>query len=121
MGGIMPGMPDDVWLLFPIAVVFIVALFGNLIAFGNRFVNALVTALILAACLVLAAFGLRGGLIDPASLMFAVAAVFVADIIGNWINFSNRLANAVVTTLIFGVLFVGAVYLKGLLDVLAGA
>jgi hypothetical protein len=121
MGGIMPGMPDYVWLLFPIAVVFVVALLGNLVAFGNRFVNALVSALILAACLVLASFGLRGTLIDSTSLTLAVVAVFVADIIGNWINFSNRLANAVVTTLVFSVLFVGAVYLRGLLDVLAGA
>jgi hypothetical protein len=121
MGGIMPRMPDYVWLLFPIAVVFVAALLGNLIAFGNRFVNALVTAIILAACLVLASFGLRGTLIDSTSLTLAVAAAFIADIVGNWINFSNRLANAVVTTLLFSVLFAGAVYLKGLLDILAGA
>jgi hypothetical protein len=122
MEGIMPSMPDnvDVWSLIPIAVVFIIALFSNLIAFGNRFVNALVTAIILAACLVLATF-LRGTLIESTWLMFAVAAVFVADIIGNWINFSNRLANAVVTTLVFAVLFVGAVWVSGLFLVLAGA
>ena len=117
----MPRTPDYIWLLLPIAGVFVVALFGNFIAFGNRFVNALVTALILAACLVLASLGLRGTLIDSTSLTLAVVAVFVADIIGNWINFGNRLANAVVTTLVFAVLFVGAVYLQGLLDVLAGA
>ena len=109
------------WMLIPIAVVFIIALFSNLIVVGNRFVNALVTALIAAVCLGLVAFGLQGGPPEYPTVIAAASAVFVADVIGNWINFSNRVASAMLTTLVFTILFVGGVYLMGLANVLAGA
>lgn len=38
-------------------------------------------------------------------VLFAVALVFVADLIGNMLAFGNRIVNALVTALIFGAMF----------------
>lgn len=54
-------------------------------------------------------------------MISATSAVFVADVIGNWINVSNRVASALVTTPVFTILFAGGVFLMGLANILAGA
>ncbi len=38
-------------------------------------------------------------------VLIASAVVFVLDLIGNMLSFSNRIVNAFVTALVFGVLF----------------
>lgn len=114
-------LSNQLWMLIPIAVVFVIALFSNLVAFSNRFVNALVTALIAAVCLGLVSFGLQRRPPDYPTMIAATSAVFVADVIGNWINVSNRVASALVTTVVFTILFAGGVFLMGLANVLAGA
>lgn len=43
-------------------------------------------------------------------VVFAAMIVFVVDLIGNLITFSNRFVNALVTALLFTVLFGGLVY-----------
>lgn len=38
-------------------------------------------------------------------VLFAAAVVFVLDLVGNMISFSNRIVNALTTALVFAVLF----------------
>lgn len=48
-------------------------------------------------------------------VLIAVAIVFVVDLIGNLITFNNRILNALVTAVIFGILL-GAVMYVGYAD-----
>ncbi len=113
-------MPAEyAWLepvLFFAAVVFVIGLIGNILAFGNRFVNALVTALLVAivgGALNYHFFGdslPKTMALDQAyawlePVLIAAAVVFVVDLIGNMLSFSNRFVNAVVTALVFAVIF----------------
>lgn len=43
-------------------------------------------------------------------VLIAAAIVFVVDIIGNLLSFSNRILNALVTALVFTAIFGGLVY-----------
>ena len=121
----MSFMPKDLTWLEPVivmsAVVFVVGLIGNILSFSSRFMNALVTAII---------FGLLSGVLfyfmfkgegmrtiavsaDMAWLepvLVASAIVFVVDLIGNMLSFSNRFVNAIVTAVVFGAIFGGLSY-----------
>lgn len=48
-------------------------------------------------------------------VLIASAVVFVLDLIGNMLSFSNRLVNAFVTALVFGLLF-GALVQTGIVQ-----
>ena len=49
-------------------------------------------------------------------VLIAAAVVFVVDLIGNMITFSNRFVNALATAIVFTVIFGGIIYL-GLGDI----
>lgn len=115
---------DFQWLdpvLFFTAVVFVIGLIGNILAFGNRFVNALVTALLVAivggalnyyffgdsAPKTMAAGELVSWL-EP--VLIAAGVVFVLDFIGNLLSFESRVGNALATALVFAVIFGGLMY-----------
>jgi hypothetical protein len=118
-------MPADYAWLEPVvvmsAVVFVVGLIGNILSFSSRFMNALVTAIIfalLSGVLFYMMFkdSIPRTIAAPADLawlepvIIAAAIVFVVDLIGNMLSFSNRFVNALVTALIFGGIFGGLSY-----------
>lgn len=96
----------------PAAAVFVVALLGNFLSFGNRFANALVTAVIVVAVLVAIAL-VRGGPIEIPMLAAAAAVIFIADLIANMIDFGNRTTSALVTAITFAVLYAAVIYVMG--------
>lgn len=113
-------LPADLhWLepvLFFAAVVFVIGLIGNILAFGNRFVNALVTAILVAivgGALNYHFFGdtapktiaLDQALAWLEPVLVAAGVVFVVDLIGNMLSFNNRFVNALVTALVFTAIF----------------
>jgi len=73
---------------------------ANLISFKNRVVSALVTATITALALGIFLF-VTSGTPDLPLTAAAFAIMFVIALIGNMLNFSNRLTNAVITGLVF--------------------
>lgn len=105
-------------------VVFVIAFLGNLLSFSNRFVNALVTAIAFAV-IYAGLYYLIDQTMLPAELrnisqekwiqMVATAAalVFVLDFIANMISFSSRIGNALVTAVLFGVMFAILAYTTG--------
>ncbi|MFN3868515.1 MAG: hypothetical protein ACK4MF_05555 [Hyphomicrobiaceae bacterium] len=105
-------------------VVFVIAFLGNLLSFSNRFLNALVTALAFAV-IYAGLYYLIDQTMLPAELrnisqekwiqMVATAAalVFVLDFVANMISFSSRVGNALVTAILFAVLFAGLAYATG--------
>jgi hypothetical protein len=117
---------DYVWLepvLIATAVVFVIGLIGNALSFSSRFGNALVTAIVFAVI-----FGVLYHLsqadVPPSPVEFlpadyrwlqpiliAAGVVFVIDLIGNFLSFSNRFGNAIVTALVFLVIFGGLTFL----------
>lgn len=112
-------LPADYhWLepvLFFAVVVFVIGLVGNMLAFGNRFVNALVTAILVAivgGALIFnfggpppktIAFGEAVAWLEPA--LIAAAVVFVLDLIGNMLSFESRVGNALATAVVFAIVF----------------
>jgi xanthine/uracil permease len=101
-------------------VVFVVALLGNILSFSNRFVNALVTAILFGAIFGGLAYvtkvgpppGAQSQFLPPEYLwlelvLVASAVVFVVDLIGNILSFSNRFLSAIVTAIVFAVIFGG--------------
>ncbi len=106
------------------AILFVIGFIGNLLSFSSRFVNALVTAIVFAVV-----YGALVYFIDPASLPadmpkisqqqwiqiigMASVLVFVIDFIANMLTFSNRFWNALMTAIVFAVLFGGLIYLSG--------
>ena len=133
-------LPEEYIWLEPVVIaaiiVFAVDLVGNSIAYGGRLVNALTTALVfLLIFAALAHFGL-GKLevsTDAAELpsrflpgewlwlepvLIATALVFVVGLLGNILSFENRFMNAVVTAVIFLLIFGAITYLGyGSIDV----
>ncbi|MEQ1578865.1 MAG: hypothetical protein ABL894_14605 [Hyphomicrobium sp.] len=118
-------MPADLTWLEPVivmsAVVFVVGLIGNILSFSSRFMNALVTAVIfalLSGALFFMMFkdSIPKTIAVPADLawlepvLVASAIVFVVDLIGNMLSFSNRVVNALVTAVVFGAVFGGLSY-----------
>ncbi|MEL6747547.1 MAG: hypothetical protein AAGF32_03180 [Pseudomonadota bacterium] len=125
--GLLP--PEYAWfepVLVASIVVFVVDLIGNSIAFGNRIVNALVTAIVFAIIFgALAYFGFGSFDVDvqniptvalPAEyawfepVLIASVVVFVIGLIGNAIAFGGKFSNALVTGLLFAVVFGALAY-----------
>jgi hypothetical protein len=103
------------FILMQSGVVFVLAYFANLISFGGRFTNALVTAIIAAiaaAALIFVVFGESTLATEDSWRVIAVvaAAVFVADLIANILTFSSRFLNAIVTAAVFAGFLIGANY-----------
>lgn len=105
-------------------IVFVIALLGNVLSFSNRFVNALVTAVLFALFYGALAYGIDKTML-PADLQSAsqetwiqmiamgAALVFVLDLVANMISFGNRVVSALVTAVLFAILFGLAVYATG--------
>ena len=105
-------------------ILFVIGYLGNVIAFGGRFVNALVTA-ILFAIVYGVVFYLAGqsGIATPISSMsieeqvkiigVAAAVVFVIDLIANMLSFSSRFMNALMTAIVFLVVYGVMLYATG--------
>ena len=100
------------------AIVFFVGLIGNILSFESRFGNALTTALLFAILSAILFFFMFRGQVPktiaaPADLawlepvLIASAIVFIVDLIGNMLSFSNRFTNALVTAAVFALLFGG--------------
>jgi hypothetical protein len=108
--------------LLAAAVVFVVGLIGNLLSFSNRFVNALVTAIVFIAIYVGLVFATKAeappvpmdflpadyAWLQP--VLIAAVVVFVVDLIGNMLSFSSRFVNAIVSAIVFAVIFGGLTY-----------
>ena len=104
-------------------VVFVVGLIGNVLSFSNRFGNALVTAIVFAAIFGGLAYLSKGE--APAApahflpaeyawleiVLIASGVVFVVDLIGNVLSFSSRVVNALVTAVVFALIFGSLTYL----------
>jgi len=108
--------------LIAAGVVFVVGLIGNVLSFSNRFVNALVTAIVFAVIFGALSFVAKTE-VPPSPVEFlpadyswlqpvliAAAVVFVIDLIGNILSFSNRFVNALVTAIVFLLIFGGLTY-----------
>lgn len=105
-------------------ILFVIGYIGNLLSFSSRFMNALVTAVVFAVI-----YGALYFVIDQAALsqevgkisqeqwfkMVAISAVlvFVIDLIANMLAFGNRFVNALMTAIVFAVLFIGLMYATG--------
>ncbi|MGE0024011.1 MAG: hypothetical protein AB7S70_10320 [Hyphomicrobium sp.] len=105
--------------LIAAGVVFVIGLIGNVLSFSNRFVNALVTAIVFAVVFGVL-YHLTRAEVPPVPVEFlpadyawlqpvliAAGVVFVVDLIGNFLSFSNRFVNALVTAIVFLVVFGG--------------
>jgi len=109
-------------------IVFLVDLVGNSLAYGGRFVNALVTAIVFLVVFgALAYFGLGrlevstdmaeipsrflpDDLLWLEPVLIATLLVFVVGLLGNLLSFKNRFVNALVTALIFLAIFGAVTY-----------
>jgi len=105
-------------------ILFVIGFIGNMLSFSNRFMNALVTAVVFALI-----YGALYYAIDQATLaeemgpisqqqwmqMVAISAglVFVIDLVANMISFSSRFMNALVTAVLFAILFGAMMYATG--------
>ena len=124
---------EYVWLepvIIAALVVFLVDLIGNSIAYGGRLINALVTAIVFLIIFgALAYFGLGSlqvstDMVDVPSMsrflpedflwlepvLIATLVVFVVGFLGNILAFKNRFMNAVVTAILFLLIFGAVTY-----------
>ena len=111
-------------ILYGSAILFVVGYVGNMLSFSNRFMNALVTAIIFAAI-----YGALFYFADPAELFstvgpmsqeemlktvgMAALLVFIIDLVANMLAFNSRFVNALMTAIVFAVLFGGLMYATG--------
>jgi hypothetical protein len=101
-------------------IVFVVALIGNVLSFSSRVGNAFLTAVIFAAIFGALAFVSKVNAPAPHFLpseyavaelvLIAAAIVFVVDLLGNLLSFSNRFVSALVTAIVFAAIFGGLTY-----------
>lgn len=108
--------------LIAAAVVFVIGLIGNILSFSNRFVNALVTAIVYVAVFAGVIFASKiEAPISPVHflpgeyawlelVLIGGAVLFVIDLIGNTLSFSNRFVNALVTAIVFAIVFGALTY-----------
>ncbi|MGI9479305.1 MAG: hypothetical protein ACR2PI_21565 [Hyphomicrobiaceae bacterium] len=105
-------------------ILFVIGYIGNMLSFSNRFMNALVTAVVFALV-----YGALYFVIDQAALSAEVGAlsqeqwfkmvgisavlVFIIDLVANMIAFNSRFTNALMTAIVFAVLFGGLMYATG--------
>lgn len=105
-------------------VLFVIAYLGNALTFSNRFLNALATALIFGVFYGVLIYTLDKTVMPPelkeAShqawlqiVVMASSVVFALDIVANIISFRNRAVSALVTAVLFAVLFGVAAYSTG--------
>ena len=106
-------------------ILFVIGYLGNVLAFSNRFVNALVTAILFA--LIYGGIAYAAFVTDEASLREKVgsltqeqwiqniaaasAFVFVIDLIANMLAFQSRFVNALMTSIVFLIAFGGLMFL----------
>lgn len=111
-------------ILYGSAILFVVGYIGNVLSFSNRFMNALVTAILFAAI-----YGALFYFADPAELRskvgpmsqaemlktvgMAAVLVFIIDLVANMLAFNSRFVNALMTAVVFAVLFGGLMYATG--------
>jgi hypothetical protein len=104
--------------------LFGIAYLGNRLSFSNRFVNALITALIFAVFYAGLAYTVDQTVLPPEMkeatqdtwlqmILMAAGLVFVLDLVANFISFSNRFVSALTTAVLFAVLFGALVYSTG--------
>lgn len=105
--------------------LFGIAYLGNRLSFSNRFVNALITALIFAVFYAGLAYTVDQTALSPEMkeatqdtwlqmILIGAGLVFVLDLVANFISFNNRFVSALVTAVLFAVLFgVAAIYSSG--------
>ena len=105
-------------------ILFVIGYIGNMLSFSSRFMNALVTAIVFALI-----YGALYFVIDQAALSAEVGAmsqeqwfkmvgisavlVFIIDLVANMIAFDSRFVNALMTAVVFAVLFGGLMYATG--------
>lgn len=111
-------------ILIGAGILFVIGYIGNMLSFSSRFMNAFVTAIVFALI-----YGALYFVIDQAALseevgalsqeqwfkMVAVSAVlvFIIDLVANMIAFNSRFVNALMTAVVFAVLFGGLMYATG--------
>jgi hypothetical protein len=106
------------------SILFVIAYLGNALTFRNRFVNALVTAILFALFYGTLMYTADRSVLPPEvkeanqnawmqMVLMATGLVFVLDLVANFISFSSRFLSAVVTAVLFAVLFGVAVYSTG--------
>lgn len=105
-------------------VLFVIGYVGNLLSFSNRFVNALVTAIVFGVVYAGLYYVIDRAML-PADIRnmsqetwlrmiaYSAALVFVLDLVANMISFSNRLGNALVTAVLFAILLGALMYTTG--------
>lgn len=103
-------------------VVFVIGLVGNILSFSSRFGNALVTAILFAVVFGALFYTTQADVRAPQPqflpaeyawaeyVLFGAAIVFVVDLIGNALSFSSRVVNALVTAIVFALIFGGLTY-----------
>lgn len=107
--------PQVIQLIAVAAIVAFLADFvGNLISFGSRIGNAVVSALIFAGIFIganYATMNVTGASFDITQAQYwqpiaiSGAVFFVVALVGNLISFGSRFTNAIVTAIVFAVLF----------------
>lgn len=103
-------------------VVFVIGLVGNILSFSSRFGNALVTAILFAVVFGALFYTTQTDVRAPQPqffpaeyawaeyVLFGAIIVFVVDLIGNALSFSSRFVNALVTAIVFALIFGGLTY-----------
>ena len=116
-----------VQLLVMAGILFVIGLIGNVLSFSNRFMNALIPAVIF----MLVYGGLffvalasdqdelreQIGALSQEQLLVNIgvagALVFVIDFVANMLSFQSRFMNALMTSIVFLVLFGAFIFLSG--------
>ena len=89
---------------------FLIDYFANVLSFENRFISALVTALLLMV-VIAGTLLLTGDEVSAPPLLMAGALMFVVAFAGNVLSFGSRFMNAFVTAIIFMIPFTLGLYL----------
>jgi hypothetical protein len=111
-------------ILIGAGILFVIGYIGNMLSFSSRIMNALVTAVVFAGI-----YGALYFVIDKATLSAEVGVssqqqwfkyvgisavmVFVIDLVANMLAFNSRFVNALMTAIVFLVLFGGLMYAMG--------
>jgi hypothetical protein len=111
-------------ILIGAGILFVIGYIGNMLSFSSRIMNALVTAVVFAGI-----YGALYFVIDKAALSAEVGVwsqqqwfkfigisavmVFVIDLVANMLAFNSRFVNALMTAIVFLVLFGGLMYAMG--------
>ena len=111
-------------ILIGAGILFVSGYIGNILSFSSRFMNAFVTAIVFALV-----YGALYFVIDQAALSAEVGAmsqeqwfkmvgisavlVFIIDLVANMLAFNSRFVNALMTAVVFAILFGGLMYATG--------